>query len=130
MTRTPSPDSRHRPPTDGAQPDQTGGSAGDFPRAEPLIRDAAVAVHRSGPHVGVGGDHLSGGGEEQGERHLGDRIRVAARGVQHRDSGFGRAGDVDVVGITAGRNDSPQPSSRTGPLTESLSTTTISAHSA
>ncbi len=90
-----------RPP-DGAETDQPDRPAGQLPGAEALIRDGAVAEHLSGADVGIGAKHVPGGGEQQCQRHLGDRVGVATRSVQYRDAGRGRARDVDVVGIAAG----------------------------
>ena len=93
---------------DRAEADQSGRSPRDFVCAEPLVGDGAVAKHLAGPDVRVGGQHVTGGREQQRNGHLGDRVGVAARGVQHRYPGGGGACDVDVVGITAGGRDGPQ----------------------
>ena len=95
-------------PADRAEPDQPGGLPGDLPGPEPLVGDRAVAKHLAGPDIRVGGQQVAGRREQQGERHLGDGVGVAARGVQHRDARAGGAGDVDVVGVAAGRGDGPQ----------------------
>ena len=93
---------------DGTETHQPGGAPGEFGAPEPLIGDGAVAKHLPGPDVGVGGQQVTGGREQQGDRHLGDRVGVAARRVQHRDAGARRARDVDVVRVAAGRGDGPQ----------------------
>ncbi len=80
-----------------------------LPRPETLVGNRAVAKHLAGPDVGVGANQMTGGGEQQGDRHLGDRVGVAARRVQHRDPGAGGACDVDVVGVPAGGRDGAQP---------------------
>ena len=95
-------------PADGAEAHQAGRSPGDFAGAEPLVGDGSVAKHLAGPHIRVGGQQVTGGREQQRDGHLGDRVGVAARGVQNRDPGGGGAGDVDVVGVTAGGCDGPQ----------------------
>ena len=95
-------------PADGAEAHQPGGESGDLPAAEPLIGDAAVAKHVAAADIRVGGQQVAGGGQQQRHRHLGDRVGVAGRGVQHRDAGRGGSGDVDVVGVAAGGRDRAQ----------------------
>ena len=72
-------------PADGAQAHQACGSPGDFAAAEPLIGDGAVAKHLAGPDIGVGGQQVAGGREQQRDGHLGDGVGIAARRVQNRD---------------------------------------------
>ena len=93
---------------DGTQAHQPGGESSDLAAAEPLIWDAAVAKDVAAADIRVCGQQVTGGGQEQGHRHLGDRVSVAARGVQHRDAGRGGSWDVDVVGVPAGGRDRAQ----------------------
>ena len=128
MTERPSPDSRQlsalptapRPTSPAVRPASSA-------RPEPLVGDGAVAKHLAGPDVRVGGQQVTGGREQQGERHLGDGVGVAARRVEHRDPGVRRARDVDVVRVAAGRGDGPQRQFEHRAATESLSTTSTSA---
>ena len=76
--------------------------------AVPLVRDLAAGVDLARAHVPVGGNDEAIGREQQRDRHLRDRIGVAARRVQHRDLRRGRGRDVDVVGIAPARADHPQ----------------------
>ena len=109
MTETPSPSSRHRSASPTApRPTSPAVRPAISSCAEPLVGDGAVAKHLAGPDIRVGGQHVTGGREQQRDGHLGDRVGVAARRVQHRYPGGGGAGDVDVVGITAGGRDGPQ----------------------
>ena len=52
---------------------------------------------------------MAGGGKQQRQGHLGDRIGVAGRGVEHRNTGGGSAGNVDVIGISPGGGYRSQP---------------------
>ena len=109
MTSTPSPCRRHRSALPTApRPTRPGRSPRHLPRPEPLIGDGAVAKHLARPDIRVGGQHVAGDREEQGECHLGDGVGIAARGVEHRDARRGGAGDVDVVRVAAGGRDGPQ----------------------
>jgi xylulokinase len=94
--------------TDRAEADQPGGAPGDLPGPEALVGNGAVAKHVAGPHISVGGQQVPGGGQQQRYRHLGDRVGVAGRGVQHRNPGGGGGGDVDVVGVPPRRRHRPQ----------------------
>ena len=95
-------------PADGAETHESGRAPGDLPGAEPLIRDGAVAEHLACPHLPVGRHHVAGGGEQKCERHLGNRVGIAGRRVQHRNARRRRTGHVDVVRVAAGGGDCPQ----------------------
>ena len=76
-----------------------------LPGPEPLVGDRAVAEHLAGAHVVVGGEEVTGDGEQQTDRQLGHAVGVAAGRVEHRDAGRGGPGDVDVGGVAAGGAD-------------------------
>ena len=97
-----------RGPADRAEADDAGGATRQLPRAVALVGDLAARVHLAGAHVVVGGHDEAVGREQQRDRHLGDRVGVAARCAQHRDPGLGGGGDVDVVGVAAARPDQLQ----------------------
>ena len=45
---------------------------------------------------------MTGGGQQQRDRHLGDGVGVARRRIEHRYAGRGGRCDVDVVGVAPG----------------------------
>ncbi len=105
----PSPSSRHRSArADRAEAHEPGRQPRDLPGPEALVGDGAVAEHLAGADVRVGGQHVASGRKEQGDRHLGDRVGVAAGRMQHRDARRDRSRDVDVVGVSAGGRDGTQ----------------------
>ena len=93
---------------DGAEAHQARGASGDLAAAEPLVGDGSVAKHLARADVRFGRQQVAGGREQQCDGHLGDRVGVAPRRVQNRNPRGGRAGNVDVVGVTSGGGDRPQ----------------------
>ena len=93
---------------DRAEADEPGGAARELPGPEALVGDRAVTVRLAVAHVAVGADDAAVHGEEQRDRHLGDRVGVAPGRAQHRDALGRRGRDVDVVGVAPARADRAQ----------------------
>ena len=88
--------------TDAAEADHAEALALEFEAGEAALRPLA------GLHAGVGGRHVAGQREQQGQRLLGGGQRVAVRRIHHRDAAVGGGFDVDGVDTGAGTTDHAQ----------------------
>src|SRR5262249_25588018 len=73
-----------------------------------LRADELVALPLAAVEAAVGGGHLAGQRQEQGDGVLGGADGVAAGGVHDDDALARGGGDIDVIDADAGADDGPQ----------------------
>ena len=90
----------------------------ELPTAEPLVRETAVFDDLARSKIPVGLDQAARGCEQQAHGHLGDRVGVAPRGVQHGDATRRGTWYIDVARVAARGGDGSQRQIEHGAHTE------------